>query len=107
MNVILQVDKLRIQASEQAEVIATQEKEVMSKKEQLEGLKMEEQRLEEQKNENLRKLEQLTTNLQDTQLNISQVIIIYLFEQSVGILIDFFKDQGAHNSTARANEANE
>lgn len=68
------MDKLRNQAAEQAETVATQEKELTSKREQLEGLKQEEQRLEQQRVDNLRKLENLTTNLQDTQLNISQVI---------------------------------
>lgn len=68
-----QVDKLRTQANEQAELVATQESDLKSKKEQLDGLRQEEQRLEDQKNESLKKLESLTTNLQDTQLNISQV----------------------------------
>lgn len=68
------MDKLRTQAAEQAETVAVQEKELTSKKEQLEGLKQEEQRLEQQRADNIRKLENLTTNLQDTQLNISQVI---------------------------------
>lgn len=68
------MDKLRVQAAEQAETVAAQEKELTSKKEQLEGLKQEEQRLEQQRMDNTRKLENLTTNLQDTQLSISQVI---------------------------------
>lgn len=72
----LQVDKLRTQAAEQAETVAAQEKELTSKKEQLEGLKQEEQRLEQQRADNIRKLENLTTNLQDTQLNISQVFVL-------------------------------
>ncbi|CAH0550922.1 unnamed protein product [Brassicogethes aeneus] len=67
-----QVDKLRIQASEQAELVASQESELNSKKEQLEGLRMEEQRLEQQKIESSKKLEHLTGNLQDSQLNISK-----------------------------------
>lgn len=71
---VFQVDKLRIQAAEQAELVATQEQELNSKKEQLEGLKQEEQRLEQLKIDSTKKLENLTTNLQDTQLNISQVI---------------------------------
>lgn len=62
-----------MQANEQAETVATQEAELNSKKQQLEGLKQEEQRLEQQKVDNSRKLEQLTSKLQDTQLNISQV----------------------------------
>lgn len=47
-----QVDKLRTQAAEQAEVISSQESELSSKKEQLEQLKAEETRLEQLKNDN-------------------------------------------------------
>lgn len=72
-TLLSQVDKLRTQANEQAELVATQESDLKSKKEQLDGLRQEEQRLEDQKNESLKKLQSLTTNLQDTQLNISQV----------------------------------
>lgn len=67
------MDKLRAQAAEQAELVAAQEKELMTKKEQMESLKQEEQRLEQQKIDSIKKLESLTTNLQETQLNISQV----------------------------------
>lgn len=70
------MDKLRAQASEQAEMVTVQEKELMSKKEQMESLKQEEQRLEQQKNDSMKKLESLTSNLQETQLNISQVFIV-------------------------------
>ncbi|KAK4885465.1 hypothetical protein RN001_001736 [Aquatica leii] len=78
------VDKLRIQATEQSEAVATQESELTSKKQQLEGLRQEEQRLEEQKTENLKKLEHLSSKLSDTQLTISQAkaIITQLEEQS-------------------------
>ena len=65
---------MRAQAAEQAEAVAAQESELNSKKEQLEGLRKEEQRLEQQKRESDVKLESLTTNLQDTQLSISQVL---------------------------------
>lgn len=58
--------------------MAVQESELNSKKQQLEGLKQEEQSLEQQKGDNSRKLEQLTTKLQDTQFNISQVILIII-----------------------------
>lgn len=67
------MDKLRSQAAEQAEVISAQEAELTSKKEQLDGIKKEEQRLEQLKHENAKRLDKLTNNLQDTQLNISQV----------------------------------
>ncbi|KAF2898945.1 hypothetical protein ILUMI_07229 [Ignelater luminosus] len=78
------VDKLRAQASEQSEAVAAQELELTSKKEQLEGLRQEEQRLEQQKNESMNQLERLATNLQDTQLNISQAkaMITQLEEQT-------------------------
>ncbi|KAL1501933.1 hypothetical protein ABEB36_007160 [Hypothenemus hampei] len=79
-----QVDKLRVQANEQAELLASQEMELKSKKELLDGLKQEEQRLEDQKNDSLKKLETITTNLQETQLSISQVkaLTTQLQEQS-------------------------
>jgi len=71
----IQVDKLRTQANEQAEVISSQEAELSSKKEQLEGLKKEEQHLEQLRSQNVNKLETLTVNLQETQLGISQVLL--------------------------------
>lgn len=64
---------MRVQAAEQAEMVKAQETELNSKKEQLEGLRMEEERLEKQKTESIKKLDSLSVNLQDTQLNISQV----------------------------------
>lgn len=67
------MDKLRTQANEQAELVATQEADLKSKKEQLDGFRQEEQQLEEQKKESLKKLESITTNLQETQFSISQV----------------------------------
>lgn len=70
-----QVDKLRAQANEQAEVISSQEAELSSKKEQLEGLKKEEQHLEQLRSQNVNKLETLTVTLQETQLGISQVLL--------------------------------
>lgn len=62
-----------MQASEQAEIVKQQETELNTKKEQLEGLRNEELRLEQLKEISQRKLKNLTTNLQDTQLSISQV----------------------------------
>ncbi|XP_066150911.1 epidermal growth factor receptor substrate 15-like 1 isoform X2 [Euwallacea fornicatus] len=78
------VDKLRAQANEQADLVAAQESELKTKKEQLDGLRQEEQRLEDQKNESLNKLQSMTSNLQETQLNISQVkaLTTQLQEQS-------------------------
>lgn len=67
------MDKLRAQAAEQAEAVAQQEAELNSKKEVLEGLRLEEQRLERQKSESGVKLDSLTSNLQESQLAISQV----------------------------------
>lgn len=68
------MDKLRSQADEQAEVLKAQENELSSKKEQLENLRKEEERLEKQKQDSDAQLNRLTTNLQDTQLQISQVM---------------------------------
>ncbi|CAH1102861.1 unnamed protein product [Psylliodes chrysocephalus] len=81
---IEKVDKLRVQAAEQAEMVKAQETELNSKKEQLEGLRMEEERLEKQKTESIKKLDSLSVNLQDTQLNISQAkaLITQLQEQT-------------------------
>ncbi|XP_017785311.1 PREDICTED: epidermal growth factor receptor substrate 15-like 1 isoform X2 [Nicrophorus vespilloides] len=78
------VERLRSQAAEQAEVIHTQEAELMSKKEQLESLKQEEQRLEHLKADNTNTLDSLSGKLQSTQLNISQAkaLITQLQEQS-------------------------
>lgn len=78
-----QVDKLRTQANEQAELVAAQEAELNTKKQQLEGLKQEEERLEKLKQENANRLDKLTSNLQETQLCISQVkaLITQLEEQ--------------------------
>ncbi|XP_056646712.1 epidermal growth factor receptor substrate 15-like 1 isoform X3 [Diorhabda sublineata] len=78
------VDKLRVQAAEQAEMVKTQETELNSKKEQLEGLRAEEERLEKQKAESINKLKTLSLSLQDTQLSISQAkaLITQLQEQT-------------------------
>ncbi|CAH1163780.1 unnamed protein product [Phaedon cochleariae] len=79
-----QVDKLRIQAAEQAEMVKAQETELNTKKEQLEGLRIEEQRLEKQKADSIKKLENLNSNLQETQISISQAkaLITQLQEQT-------------------------
>ncbi|XP_065168555.1 epidermal growth factor receptor substrate 15-like 1 isoform X8 [Atheta coriaria] len=79
-----QVDKLRTQAAEQAEVISSQESELSSKKEQLEQLKAEETRLEQLKNDNTKTIAGLSNKLQSTQLTISQAkaMITQLQEQS-------------------------
>lgn len=85
---MLQVDKLRAQATEQAEMVAVQEKELMSKKEQMESLKQEEQRLEQQKSDSMKKLESLTSNLQETQLSISQVQKSCVFKEGNWLSVD-------------------
>ncbi|KAF5301331.1 hypothetical protein FQA39_LY10729 [Lamprigera yunnana] len=78
------VDKLRGQAAEQAEAVAAQESELTTKKQLLEGLRQEEQRLEQEKIESIKRLENLSSKLSDTQLTISQAkaIITQLEEQS-------------------------
>ncbi|KAK2575336.1 hypothetical protein KPH14_012249 [Odynerus spinipes] len=67
-----QVDKLRQQAEEQESVLRTQEDELNSKRQELEGLRQEEQQLEQQQHKSRDQLNELTKNLQDTQLQISQ-----------------------------------
>ncbi|XP_057322439.1 epidermal growth factor receptor substrate 15-like 1 isoform X2 [Microplitis mediator] len=67
-----QVDKLRQQAEEQESVLKTQEDELNSKRQELEGLRQEEQQLEQQQNTSRDQLNELTKNLQNTQLQISQ-----------------------------------
>ncbi|KAK7864692.1 hypothetical protein R5R35_010951 [Gryllus longicercus] len=67
-----QVDNLRRQADEQEQTLKVQEDELTSKKQELEGLKQEEANLEQQQKESRNKLDNLTKNLQDTQLQISQ-----------------------------------
>ncbi|XP_012262607.1 epidermal growth factor receptor substrate 15-like 1 isoform X2 [Athalia rosae] len=78
-----QVDKLRQQAEEQESVLRTQEDELSSKRQELEGLRLEEQQLEQQQVKSKDQLNELTKNLQDTQLQISQakVKITHLEEQ--------------------------
>lgn len=68
-----QVDNLRRQAEEQETSLKSQEEELSSKKQELEGLKQEEARLEHQQEDFRKKLDNLSQNLQDSQLQISQV----------------------------------
>ena len=74
---------MRQQAEEQESVLRTQEEELNSKRQELEGLKQEEQQLELQQTKSRDQLNELTKNLQDTQLQISQakVKITHLEEQ--------------------------
>lgn len=104
----LKVDKLRTQATEQAEIVKQQESELNSKKEQLEGLRAEEQRLEKLKEENQKKLENLTVNLQDTQLNISQVMLnLFNMKNNKQCNSIFLLGKGLDHTITRANSANE
>uniref|UniRef100_A0A1B6LBE1 Epidermal growth factor receptor substrate 15-like 1 n=1 Tax=Graphocephala atropunctata TaxID=36148 RepID=A0A1B6LBE1_9HEMI len=68
-----QVDNLRRQAEEQESNLKSQEEELTNKKQELEGLRQEETRLELQQEEFRQKLDTLSQNLQDSQLQISQV----------------------------------
>jgi hypothetical protein len=70
---------LRRQAEEQEQSLKSQEDELSSKKQELEGLKQEEAELEHQQKDSREQLESLTKNLQDTQLQISQVILKQVF----------------------------
>lgn len=71
--ILKQVDNLRRQAEEQETSLKSQEEELSSKKQELEGLKQEEARLEHQQEDFRKKLDNLSQNLQDSQLQISQV----------------------------------
>lgn len=64
---------MRRQAEEQETSLKSQEEELSSKKQELEGLKQEEARLEHQQEDFRKKLDNLSQNLQDSQLQISQV----------------------------------
>lgn len=76
----LQVDNLRRQAEEQESSLKAQEDELTNKKQELEGLKQEEMRLEQQQEESRKKLDTISQNLQESQLQISQVkVILILF----------------------------
>nr|CAD7260565.1 unnamed protein product [Timema shepardi] len=66
------VDNLRRQADEQEHTLKSQEDELNSKKQELEGLKQEEAGLAQQQKDSRNQLDNLTKNLQDTQLQISQ-----------------------------------
>jgi epidermal growth factor receptor substrate 15 len=68
----VQVDNLRRQAEEQEQSLKSQEDELSSEKQELEGLKQEEAKLEQQQKDSREQLENLTKNLLDTQLQISQ-----------------------------------
>lgn len=69
----LQVNKIRDQCSKQEETIKEQEGELDSKKSELQKLKDEEAALETEYNNSAMELDQLTSTLQDTQLQISQI----------------------------------
>jgi len=69
-----QLENLRTQTAEQEATLKAQEDDLMSKKQELEGLKEEERRLAAQQESFRARLDTLTKNLQDSQLHISQVI---------------------------------
>lgn len=70
---IFQVNKIREQCQKQEETIKEQEGELDSKRSELQKLKDEESALEKEYDTNLLELRSLSTKLQDTQLQISQV----------------------------------
>lgn len=69
-----QVNKIREQCQKQEETIKDQEGELDSRRSELQKLKDEETALEKEYDTNLSELQSLSTKLQDTQLQISQVI---------------------------------
>lgn len=71
---LFQVNKIREQCQKQEETIKEQEGELDSRRSELQKLKDEEQALEKEYDTNLSELQSLSTKLQDTQLQISQVI---------------------------------
>lgn len=71
----VKVTKIREQCQKQEETIREQEGELDSKRSELQKLKDEEAALEREYSENQRNLEMLTKSLQDTQLQICQVMI--------------------------------
>lgn len=79
------MDNLRRQAEEQEASLKVQEEELANKKQELEGLKQEESKLEQQQNEFREKLETLSKNLQESQLQISQVFV-QIYAASVYLL---------------------
>lgn len=68
-----QVNKIREQCQKQEETIKEQEGELDSRRSELQKLKDEEKSLEKEYDTNLSELQSLSTKLQDTQLQISQV----------------------------------
>lgn len=95
---------MRRQAEEQETSLKSQEEELSSKKQELEGLKQEEARLEHQQEDFRKKLDNLSQNLQDSQLQISQVCKVL---PQVTIIIQRF-DRGTkhvylHHSTIPQN----
>lgn len=70
---IIQVNKIRDQCQKQEDTIREQEGELDSKRGELQKLKDEELALEKEYDTNQRELDLLSRNLQDTQLQISQV----------------------------------
>lgn len=78
----------------------------MSKKEQLEGLRQEEQKLEQQKLESAKKIDQLSTNLQNSQLNISQASSFFTFCSLIRIKFVFVikRSQVLHNVKLKHNK---
>lgn len=69
-------------------------------------MKQEEQRLEQQRAENLRKIESLTTNLQNTQLSISQVCICLILARHL-ITVSIFVGESFNYAITRTDTTNE
>lgn len=76
LYVIQQVDNLRRQADEQELTLKVQEADLSSKKQELEELKTLEHKLEKDQAEMGKRLDELNSMLQNSQLQISQVKLI-------------------------------
>lgn len=74
---ILQVNKIREQCQKQEDTMKEQEGELDSRRSELQKLKDEETSLEKEYDTNLKELQSLSTKLQDTQLQISQVNLFF------------------------------
>ena len=93
-----QVRTFRTQAEEQEKTLQAQEAEVFAKKQELTDLKSEELRTEQQMQSTTTQLDKLTTTLQDTQQQISQIKGTTWFRFSLEsskfwniILLEFFR----------------
>lgn len=99
---MFQVNKIREQCQKQEETIKEQEGELDSRRSELQKLKDEETALETEYNTNLSELQSLSTKLQDTQLQISQVICFA--EVKIKYFVQIFMVTGKSNGVPTSRE---